>query len=222
MAIYDYDGTSTHEIGKIYDYDGTTTYQIGKVYDYDGTSTHLIYSAEEIILNNNDYATAITGGYVGGNKPNGAYQDGVLVSSGVELPVTAYIQKTMWTNNAINLSQYSKMTVTYTVSNSYNPPGVNTARGYGIVANSSKNIVWSAPNDDKNVTWGTRYQWSKFMSHINYNGVNAGTTDYDIANGQKTVVIDISGWTGSHHIGLVASCNDANQITVTFNKIVLE
>ncbi len=222
MAIYDDDGTATREIGKLYDNDGTTTYQIGKAYDNDGTNSYLVYSAEEIILNNNDYATAITGGYVGGNKPNGAYQDGLLVNTGVELPVTAYIQKTMWTNNKIDLTGYSKMTVTYTVSNSYSPAGVNTARGYGIVANSSKDIVWSAPDGDKNVTYGTNYQWSRFMSHINYGGVNPGTTGNDIANGQKTAVIDISGWNGNYHIGVVASCNNANTITVTFNKIVLE
>ena len=47
MAIYDNDGTSTREIGKLYDNDGTTSYQIGKAYDNDGTSNHLIYSAEE-------------------------------------------------------------------------------------------------------------------------------------------------------------------------------
>lgn len=47
MAIYDYDGTTNYEIGKIYDYDGSSNHQIGKVYDYDGTTNRLIYSAEE-------------------------------------------------------------------------------------------------------------------------------------------------------------------------------
>lgn len=47
MAIYDNNGTTSYEIGKIYDDDGTTNNQIGKAYDNDGTSNHLIYSAEE-------------------------------------------------------------------------------------------------------------------------------------------------------------------------------
>lgn len=43
MAIYDWNGTTTHEIGKLYDNDGTTNYQIGKVYDNNGTTDSLIY-----------------------------------------------------------------------------------------------------------------------------------------------------------------------------------
>ena len=47
MAIYDNNGTTSAEIGKLYDNDGTTNHQIGKVYDTDGTTSSLIYSAEE-------------------------------------------------------------------------------------------------------------------------------------------------------------------------------
>jgi len=46
MPIYDNDGSTNYQIGKLYDSDGTTSYQIGKVYDNDGTSNSLIYSAE--------------------------------------------------------------------------------------------------------------------------------------------------------------------------------
>lgn len=51
MPIYDNDGTTKYQIGKVYDNDGTTKYQIGKVYDNDGTSNYLIYSAEEEYFN---------------------------------------------------------------------------------------------------------------------------------------------------------------------------
>ena len=44
--IYDNDGTTSYEIGKVYDNDGTTSYQIGKVYDNDGTTNSLIYNSE--------------------------------------------------------------------------------------------------------------------------------------------------------------------------------
>ena len=49
MPIYDYDGTTTYEIGKVHDYDGTTTHQIGMVHDYDGTVAKLIYTAETVL-----------------------------------------------------------------------------------------------------------------------------------------------------------------------------
>ena len=51
MPIYDNDGTTSYEIGKIYDNDGTTNYQIGKVYDNDGTTSYLIYTAEITVTN---------------------------------------------------------------------------------------------------------------------------------------------------------------------------
>lgn len=47
MPIYDNNGTTTYQIGKVYDFNGTTTYQIGKVYDNNGTTTYQIYTAEE-------------------------------------------------------------------------------------------------------------------------------------------------------------------------------
>ena len=46
MPIYDNDGTTNYQIGKLYDNDGTTNYQIGKVYDNDGTTNYLIYNVE--------------------------------------------------------------------------------------------------------------------------------------------------------------------------------
>lgn len=52
MAIYDNNGTTNYEIGKLYDNDGTTNHQIGKVFDWDGTTNSLIYSAEKPIFDN--------------------------------------------------------------------------------------------------------------------------------------------------------------------------
>ena len=50
MAIYEGNGTTNYEIGKVYEGNGTTNYQIGKVYEGDGTTNSLIYSAEEVIF----------------------------------------------------------------------------------------------------------------------------------------------------------------------------
>lgn len=46
MPIYDNDGTTSYEVGKVYDNDGTTSYQIGKVYDNDGTTSYLLYTSD--------------------------------------------------------------------------------------------------------------------------------------------------------------------------------
>lgn len=51
MAVYDNNGTTNSEIGKLYDHDGTASHQIGKVYDFDGTTDSLIYSAEQYLFN---------------------------------------------------------------------------------------------------------------------------------------------------------------------------
>ena len=51
MPIYDNDGTTSHEIGKLYDNNGSANAQIGKVYDNNGTTNSLIYSAEQSYAN---------------------------------------------------------------------------------------------------------------------------------------------------------------------------
>lgn len=45
MPIYDSNGTTSTQIGKVYDSNGTTSTQIGKVYDNNGTTNSLIYEA---------------------------------------------------------------------------------------------------------------------------------------------------------------------------------
>ena len=67
MAIFDNDGTSNHEIGKLYDNDGTSSHQIGKVYDNDGTNSYLVYSAEEAYLSSNGLGGGVTGTHLKGN-----------------------------------------------------------------------------------------------------------------------------------------------------------
>lgn len=59
MPIYDYDGTTNYQIGKVYDNDGTTNYQIGKVYDNDGTTNSLIYTSDpdQFIFTNGTFAS---------------------------------------------------------------------------------------------------------------------------------------------------------------------
>ena len=56
MAIYDNNGSTNAEIGKLYDNNGTTSNQIGKVYDNNGTTNSLIYSANLSLVPNTDNA----------------------------------------------------------------------------------------------------------------------------------------------------------------------
>lgn len=51
MAVYDYDGTTSREIGKLYDNNGSTSSQIDKVYDNDGTTSRLIYQSSVVLTN---------------------------------------------------------------------------------------------------------------------------------------------------------------------------
>ena len=50
MAIYDNNGTTNTEIGKLYDNNGSTSSQIHIVYDNNGTSSFEIYRAEETLF----------------------------------------------------------------------------------------------------------------------------------------------------------------------------
>lgn len=43
MPIYDYDGTTYHEMGWMADWDGTANHRFGKIQDNDGTTDYLIY-----------------------------------------------------------------------------------------------------------------------------------------------------------------------------------
>ena len=63
MPIYDFDGSTSREIGKLYDWNGSTNSQIKEVYDFDGTTSRLIYKdAPDYLFNWGDNAE-ITGGW---------------------------------------------------------------------------------------------------------------------------------------------------------------
>lgn len=50
MPIFDHDGTTKYEIGRIADHNGTEQHKIDKIYDHDGTTMSLIYSSEETVF----------------------------------------------------------------------------------------------------------------------------------------------------------------------------
>ena len=103
MAIYDNDGTTIYEIGKLYDNDGTTSYQIGKLYDNDGPSNYLIYKAEEVLFPGTTpsrYSPGGAGGYTA-NSTNWSCN----VSNGTNVnSVTSYLR--------INMAGIKTITIT--------------------------------------------------------------------------------------------------------------
>lgn len=46
MPIYDWNGSTNTQIGKVYDFNGSVNTQIGRVYDHNGSVNTLIYTAD--------------------------------------------------------------------------------------------------------------------------------------------------------------------------------
>lgn len=113
MAIYDNNGTTNAELGKVYDNNGTTNTQIGKVYDNNGTTDSLIYSAELVIYKNGAIDSEIGGFTTYNSNSGGTYStSGTYLTisrpyAGNVIPLT-YVKG----NKAIDLTSYSTLTFT--------------------------------------------------------------------------------------------------------------
>lgn len=185
--IYDNDGTTSYEIGKVYDNDGTTSYQIGKVYDNDGTTNSLIYSADyELFPENKASLTTYTAGS-GGTKTrtigttelvaqvSGGGSAGELYRAGVR------------TTNKIDFSKYSKLIVVGSeISDTY-----GTWSGCDISMSSSTSISGSSSGQSgANVTQS--WAWKADITKHN-NTWNTFNKEFDI-----------SGVTGSYYLWFYA------------------
>lgn len=105
MPIYDYDGTTYHEISKLYDFNGTTSTQIGKVYDcVAGGASTLIYNADQTLF------------------PNGVSFVGKGVNTGTvtstyikaECNGSSKTNSSVRTSNKVDLTAWSKITFVIT------------------------------------------------------------------------------------------------------------
>lgn len=85
MPIYDNDGTTSREIGKLYDYNGTTSSQTKEVYDFDGTTSRLIYKDAPDYLFNWGDNTEITGGWSVKNKSVNGDGNGYVNASSLQI-----------------------------------------------------------------------------------------------------------------------------------------
>lgn len=84
MPIWDNNGTSSYEIGKLYDHNGTTATQIHVVYDNNGTSSYEIYKAEETLFSGLSQQTPTASGtYVTQEKASSSYTNNGYTSLAV-------------------------------------------------------------------------------------------------------------------------------------------
>ena len=176
MAIYNNDGTTDYEIGKLYDNDGTTDYQIGKGYDNDGTINSEIYSAEAIFFSNGTLHQAFA------IQEKNDY--GTISISGSNLVLGAYNGCASWVGWRVNVNGYK--TLKLTVSSIDNP------KGDGVFAFAA---VYNPPSYGSNLRWdGSKY-----------NGVggdsknSAGTHTLDVSSLRGDIYVCISTTAGTKH-----------------------
>ncbi|MBR2028067.1 MAG: hypothetical protein IKA10_03615 [Oscillospiraceae bacterium] len=137
MAIYDYDGTTNREIGKVYDYDGAKNTQIGEVYDYNGSVNALIYEDGLDVYPNTAYKWGVYDTSTG-NKVN----DITFSGNVLEWSVTNDL-KGISPTISFDLTGYSKLTfvvdsISGAAINSNHRVGFYTSRKvYGAVENST-------------------------------------------------------------------------------------
>ena len=148
MPIYDYNGTTNYQIGKLYDNNGTTSYQIGKVYDNNGTTSSLIYSAGEYILQNG-VAGTLGGGFTLTKQQYESQWTLNYNSEGCAFYCNSNggSQSRVDTKSTIDWSQYSKLYVDLLGRDNdvYNTLYVTVAKG-------SPSTWILLPNSDTNVT----------------------------------------------------------------------
>ena len=107
MAIYDNNGTTETEIGKVYDNNGTTETEIGKVYDNNGTTDSLIYTAETVYLGSGGVSWTISDKY--GCTPS---VSGTTISLSIEYSDVNPISARVRTSSTVNLTDISTLYIT--------------------------------------------------------------------------------------------------------------
>lgn len=179
MPVYDNNGTTNKEIGKLYDNNGSANTQIDKVYDNNGSANSLIYTAREdtiYLYQNGDLKTAITGGWSFDPQWDGdtSYDHSGCgnVNGGLYLHFWANYTKSvsMQTVKSMGLTEYKNMTVSfYTDANS------------GVGVNGDESIWLSVNGVNK-------------LAFTDYLSIGAHTATFSIAGTTvNTVKIHMSG-----------------------------
>lgn len=168
MPIYDNDGTTNYQIGKLYDNDGSTNYQIGKVYDNDGTTGYLIYTGEAILFPG-------TSDYSGGWSTAGVTSSNADVSD-THLGANASYNATngkVYSTQKISMDGFSKIT--------FNVPYGNFA-GQVIVGIASTTGVYT-----------TGSAWTKYVQVT-----ATGDWSIDVSSVTGSYYVIVSVWTNEY------------------------
>ena len=184
MPMYDSNGTTVYEIGKIYDFNRTTNSQISKVYDNNGSANSLIYTAQYAVFDNGN-AVDYAGGWTRKSSGNGSY------SMGTSIYTYAYNTKNSYrayiTSAKIPVSQFSKLTVDWQYSGK-----TYSTWGCARIALSNYNYI----------SWTNGYPTGGFVVSAQS---SAGTS-------RVTTTWDISGYTSDYYF-VTVSCSGVDTYT---------
>lgn len=139
--LADYTGAVYNKIGKLYHFDGAALSQIGKVYGYDGTARHLIYTAEEFLLDGGNLYTDITGGWTKtwGNRFE-THEYGLLLVTGAGWGTIISTVNTIKNDGFTKLNCLVQLTGTGSFTNRYINYGGNewnVGGAYGLIENTT-------------------------------------------------------------------------------------
>ena len=131
MPIYDFDGSTSREIGKLYDWNGSTNSQIKEVYDFDGTTSRLIYKdAPDYLFNWGDNAE-ITGGWSVKKWVLSGSANGIIGADYLDLYIgnTGNSNRRIYihTNKAVNVTDLKSISMTYGGTSTVTCPDHNAA-----------------------------------------------------------------------------------------------
>jgi hypothetical protein len=143
MPIYDFDGSTSREIGKLYDWNGSTNSQIKEVYDFDGTTSRLIYKdAPDYLFNWGDNAE-ITGGWSVKKWVLSGSANGIIGADYLDLYIgnTGNSNRRIYihTNKAVNVTDLKSISMTYGGTSTVTCPDHNAA-WWGIHAPPSTTV----------------------------------------------------------------------------------
>lgn len=196
MPIYDNDGTTNYQIGKVYDNDGATNYQIGKVYDNDGTTNSLIYTAEENVL---QYGVMNNWG---GYTDNGSYScDGNIL----QLVATSSYGNYVGVFNVITCQPFNLTgmeSITFDVSTTASTSRQSETEIYvGVVTTVPSSGEWCS----------TGWQWAgdNAMRFINAKGVPIK----EKSNIAGSYTIDVSNLSGNYYVTFCIVCNNGYNVS---------
>lgn len=176
MPIYDYNGSTSTEIGRVYDYNGSTSTEMSKVYDYNGSTSSEVFSAEANLFPGTD--TYAGGWSVSRSGDNGTYVDSTTISARA---TTTYTNGKVYSTSKIDLTNFASLV--FTVTN-YSKTG-NATLACGIKA-----------------TYSDVYLPADFLSCVQPNANGDFTLDVSSRNGEYYVICAAWGSTGNSRMDI--------------------